>query len=178
MQRDSLGSSPCPLCWPEGLYSRSTTGVEVESVLPRSCYPKSGMSDPSRSAILLIWECLGEMPGSPGLSPISVPSLDTEGPLMLPRSPVPRALAVLRGWSEGEEMPLSHLSSLQHLPCALTHPSSWIPFSQTAKHLRLLAPPSLLHQWSPQAQLSRSPKRWRAVWGAWPQIHPGGSEPV
>lgn len=62
---------------------------------PPSCYPKSGMSDPSRSAILLIWECLGEMPVSPDLSPISVPSLDTEGPLMLLRLPVPRALAVL-----------------------------------------------------------------------------------
>lgn len=32
------------------------------------------------------------------------------------------------------------------------------PFSQTAKHLRLPAPPSLLHQWSPQAQLSKSPR--------------------
>lgn len=68
-------------------HSRSTTEVEVESVLSQFCFPKSGMSDPSRSAIFLIWECLGEMPGSPDLLPISVPSLDTEGPLMLPRLP-------------------------------------------------------------------------------------------
>lgn len=62
---------------------------------PPSCYPKSGVSDPSRSATLLLWERLGGMPVSPDPSPISVPSLDTEGPLMLPRLPVPRVLPVL-----------------------------------------------------------------------------------
>lgn len=62
---------------------------------PRLVTPNLACQTLSRSAILLIWECLGEMPGSPDLLPISVPSLDTEGPLMLLRLPVPGALTVL-----------------------------------------------------------------------------------
>lgn len=39
--------------------SHSTTGVEVESELPSLATPAAGMSDPSRSAILLFWACFG-----------------------------------------------------------------------------------------------------------------------
>lgn len=126
--------------------------------------PAAGMSDPSRSAILLIWECLGETTGSPDLLPTSVPSLDTEGPLCYPDYPCPGRWPCCKvGASHGEEMPYSHLPSLQHLPFAPIHPLSCILFSQTAKHLQLPAPPSQIHQWSLQAQLSTCPKRWGAV---------------
>lgn len=60
-------------------------------------------------------------------------------------------------------MPFSHLSSLQPLRSALTHPLSHIPFSQTARHLLLPAPPPQGHQWSLQARLSRCPKRWMSL---------------
>lgn len=79
-------------------------------------------------------------------------------------------------------MPPSRLSVcplFQHLPCALTHPLSCIPFSQTAKHpqlLQLLQPCSTSGPF--RLSLAEVPRGGEQVWGAWPQIQPGGSEPV
>lgn len=80
-------------------HSHSTTGVEVESVLSPVLLPQIWHVRPFLLRHLHLG-VFGRDARFPGLLPISVPSLDTEGPLMLPRLPVPRALATLPGWSE------------------------------------------------------------------------------
>lgn len=181
MQRGSLGSSPFLLCWPEGYLS--TLPVPPLGWKWNLCFRHLVSPNLACQTLLAqpfsssgsVWERC-QVPQI--CSPLQCLSRTQRARRCYPDLLCPgRWLCCKVGVNEGEEMP-PFPSSLQHLSCALTHSLSCIPFSQTAKPLQLPAPPSLPHQWPLQAQLSRNPKRWGTVWGAWPQIHPGGSEPV
>lgn len=166
-----------PLCWPEGPYLSTLSfhhwGGSGIRAFPCLVTPNLAcqtlLAPPSASGS--VWERCQVPRSAPHFSAF----LGHRGPLDATQTFRAQGTGYAAGleWLKERRCPLSHLSSLQHLPCALTH-----PWSQSAKHPQRLAPPSPLHQPSLQTQLSRSPKKWGGVWGAWPQIHPGGSEPV
>lgn len=121
---------PFPLCWPEGLYLSTLpvhhwdgSGVCAP---PPSCYPESGVSDPSRSATLLLWECLGGDASFPRSVPHFSAFLGHRGPLDATQTSRAQGVGCV-GASEGEEMApfpsvLPSASSLCPDPSLVLHP--------------------------------------------------------
>lgn len=159
MQRGSPGSSPPPPLLARGAVSQHTLipplGWKWNPCFPLSCYPKSGMSDPSCSAICL-WECLGEMPGSQVCSSFQCLPWTQRAPRCHPDFPCPgHWLCCQVGVSEREEMfPFPSVLSSASALCPDT------PLVPKRKAPTASSPSFPLHQPSLQAQLSRSPKKW------------------
>lgn len=121
---------PFPPLLARGVVSQHTPGPPLgwkwSLCSPPSCYPESGVSDPSRSATLLLWECLGGDASFPRSVPHFSAFLGHRGPLDATQTSRAQGVGCV-GASEGEEMApfpsvLPSASSLCPDPSLVLHP--------------------------------------------------------